>query len=360
MKFRVGDKVRFLNDVGGGTITRIEKTLVYVMGSDGFELPVPHAELIVVSSKADASLDQMIKNEHSEQTEPSPQSFSNPAVQAEEDLDPGLMNFVDLAEDEEDDRGEFLGLFFGFVPVKENSDQHLYLINDSAYRVLYTLSHWTDESSLIPFSAGFLYPDSKEHITTLSKEDINSGMTLNLQCIFFKNRAFIPQQPEYFDYQINPTKFYKKGIFVENDFFDENALIVSVIDSKKEAVLESLTRKAVEDSILSKDMPKRQDMHQKDSTPSIEEVDLHIGELIDHAEKLKAGEIIEIQMGRFKIALEGAIKSKAKKIVFIHGVGNGKLKHELKKELDKNYPKLRYQDASFREYGYGATMVFLP
>jgi dsDNA-specific endonuclease/ATPase MutS2 len=57
--------------------------------------------------------------------------------------------------------------------------------------------------------------------------------------------------------------------------------------------------------------------------------------------------------------LEGAIKSKVKRIVFIHGVGNGKLKFELRKLLDTTYAKLRYQDASFKEYGYGATLVML-
>lgn len=355
--------MRFLNDVGGGTITRIEKTLVYVMGSDGFELPVPHAEIIVVSSKTDASLGEMIKNVPPEQTESLIQSLSVTDFQSEEEWDPALINFADLADDLKDGKGEFLGLFFGFVPVKENdatnSDLQLYLINDSSYRVLYTLSRWDNDTALISYGAGFLFPDSKEQVTILNKEDINKGITLNLQSIFFKNRDFIPQQPEYFDYQINPTRFYRKGAFSENDFFNEHAMIVSVIDGKKEAVMESLTRKAVEESILSKDTPKQQVKPKKASSPGIEEVDLHIGELVDNAERLKAGEILDIQMSRFKIALEGAIKSKTKKIVFIHGVGNGKLKHEIRKELDKNYPKLRYQDASFREYGYGATMLFL-
>jgi hypothetical protein len=38
-------------------------------------------------------------------------------------------------------------------------------------------------------------------------------------------------------------------------------------------------------------------------------------------------------------------------------VGNGTLKIEIRKELDRMKNKLDYQDASFKEYGYGATMV---
>ena len=71
------------------------------------------------------------------------------------------------------------------------------------------------------------------------------------------------------------------------------------------------------------------------------------------------GEIVETQLARFETSLETALRGNAQKIVFIHGVGNGKLKYELRKKLDKNYPDIRYQDASFKEYGYGATMVYL-
>ena len=51
--------------------------------------------------------------------------------------------------------------------------------------------------------------------------------------------------------------------------------------------------------------------------------------------------------------------NKHKKIVFIHGVGNGVLKNEIRKALEKKYKWHTFQDASFKEYGYGATMVIV-
>jgi dsDNA-specific endonuclease/ATPase MutS2 len=48
---------------------------------------------------------------------------------------------------------------------------------------------------------------------------------------------------------------------------------------------------------------------------------------------------------------------KGVKIVFIHGKGDGVLRSALVKELQAKYKTCRYQDASFREYGFGATMV---
>ncbi|UCG27434.1 MAG: Smr/MutS family protein [Bacteroidales bacterium] len=92
----------------------------------------------------------------------------------------------------------------------------------------------------------------------------------------------------------------------------------------------------------------------------IEEVDLHIHNILPEIEDLGPGEILEAQMDRFTTALEGAVRNKQKKIVFIHGKGAGKLKYEIQKKLKTDYPGLRYQDASFKEYGYGATLVIIP
>ncbi|MDC1107208.1 DUF2027 domain-containing protein, partial [Prolixibacteraceae bacterium] len=57
--------------------------------------------------------------------------------------------------------------------------------------------------------------------------------------------------------------------------------------------------------------------------------------------------------------MEKAIKDKVKKIVFIHGKGNGTLKTQIYKEHRKRYAKYIIQDASFQKYGYGATLIIL-
>ena len=45
------------------------------------------------------------------------------------------------------------------------------------------------------------------------------------------------------------------------------------------------------------------------------------------------------------------------KIIFIHGKGDGVLRSSLERELKQRYRSCTYQDASFREYGFGATQV---
>jgi dsDNA-specific endonuclease/ATPase MutS2 len=46
-----------------------------------------------------------------------------------------------------------------------------------------------------------------------------------------------------------------------------------------------------------------------------------------------------------------------KKIVFIHGKGEGVLRKALIDELKAHYAGCQWQDASFRQYGFGATLV---
>lgn len=49
--------------------------------------------------------------------------------------------------------------------------------------------------------------------------------------------------------------------------------------------------------------------------------------------------------------------NKGQKIIFIHGKGEGVLRQAIIHELNYKYKHFQYQDASFQEYGYGATQV---
>ena len=88
-------------------------------------------------------------------------------------------------------------------------------------------------------------------------------------------------------------------------------------------------------------------------------IDLHIEELIDSHKGLSNSQILNIQLTNFKRELNVAIRRKASKLIVIHGVGEGVLKAEIRKELYDHFPEYDYHDASYKEYGYGATEVVL-
>ena len=66
---------------------------------------------------------------------------------------------------------------------------------------------------------------------------------------------------------------------------------------------------------------------------------------------------VKAQLDEFNRVMKHYSKAKGQKIVFIHGKGEGVLRQALLKELKLKYKQCDVQDASFREYGFGATQV---
>ena len=87
------------------------------------------------------------------------------------------------------------------------------------------------------------------------------------------------------------------------------------------------------------------------------EVDLHIHELLDNHERMTNGEIVTIQMEHFERMLAIAEKKKVKKVIFIHGVGQGVLRAEIRSFIKSYYPQCEFLDGNYQKYGHGATEV---
>ena len=68
-------------------------------------------------------------------------------------------------------------------------------------------------------------------------------------------------------------------------------------------------------------------------------------------------DILSYQLKKFREVLDQFAGKKGQRVVFIHGKGAGVLRRALINELTYRYKKYTYQDASFQEYGYGATQV---
>ena len=91
----------------------------------------------------------------------------------------------------------------------------------------------------------------------------------------------------------------------------------------------------------------------------IMETDLHISAIADNWQQMERGEMLHMQMEVFRRTMRDNIRYKGKKIVFIHGRGEGILKAAIASELRQHYSSCEYQDASFAQYGFGATMVII-
>lgn len=88
------------------------------------------------------------------------------------------------------------------------------------------------------------------------------------------------------------------------------------------------------------------------------EVDLHIGQLVKSSRGMSNHEILNVQLEAAKRQLEFAVRKRIQKVVFIHGLGEGVLKHELQ-TLFRRYGNIKYYDADYQKYGTGATEIYI-
>lgn len=96
---------------------------------------------------------------------------------------------------------------------------------------------------------------------------------------------------------------------------------------------------------------------QKQIVGNIVEIDLHCHELLETTAGMNNKDILEYQLEVFRKTMEEYKLRKGQKIVFIHGKGDGILRQRILWELQTKYKRHHHQDASFKQYGYGATMV---
>lgn len=101
--------------------------------------------------------------------------------------------------------------------------------------------------------------------------------------------------------------------------------------------------------------PSKKSAFKKDKSEVIFEVDLHINQLVVSTRGMDNYDMLNLQLDTAKQKIDYAISKKISKIVFIHGVGEGILKSELHRLLQK-YP-VKFYDASYKKYGLGATEV---
>jgi hypothetical protein len=355
MSIQVGDKVRFLNDVGGGTVSRlIDRKSVMVMNDYGFEVPTQIQELVVI--------EQAISYDGNKSTS------SNTAPSGSKE--PEKERIVDTSEifypqvDYIKETGDAINIFFAFVPKGRpgNSDLDMYLINDSNYNVLYSIISKDGTGVTASNSVGVLEANTKELIEAMALASVNTLPEYIFHLIFYRKGEFPVKDPIIKQLSINPIKFYKEKTYLPNDFFNHDSLLFPVYaESPLAEAVNELTHKEIKEIISTKEKVETNPVFtsRKEKEGPVLEVDLHIHELLDDFRGLTNGEILEVQIAAFKSKLDEASRLNIKKAVFIHGVGNGVLKLEIRKELDKLSKKLSYQDASFKEYGYGATLVQL-
>lgn len=349
---KIGDKVRFLSETGGGIVAGFQgKNIVLVEDEDGFQIPARLNDVVVVDTD-----DYDIK----------PVMTSSAPKNEDEDYDPADRPVTFRAEPEERKGGDVLSVYLAFVPVDIKEITHTrfeaYIVNDSNYYVNY--AYFSAEGAGWRLrSQGEVEPNTKLFIEEFDKDTLNELERVSVQLFSYKrDKTFMMKSVIDAQIRIDTVKFYKLHTFQENDFFEQPALIYTVVENDKpvrplvidpKKLKQEMARKVSSDNKKVVQQPART-QRSKDE-PVV--VDLHAVELLETTAGMSSADILNHQIEVFRKTMDAYKGKHGTKLIFIHGKGEGVLRHAIIHELNYRYKGCPYQDASFQEYGYGATQV---
>ncbi len=353
---KIGDKIRFLDAVGGGVIKGFEgRDIVLVEDEDGFDVPVLRHNCVVI----DSDQEKRIKGESTLQQ---PKANTTPDEPLE--IEPADKPFTFKPAIEERKGGDKLNLYFCFEPVKikelSKTEFDLHIVNDSNYYITFTFL--TGENNIwFLRHTDTIEPNTRAFIQTFPTESLNELQHICVQAIVFKQeKTFILKQPINIEQRLNLTRFYKFHLFEPNDFFTTPVLTIPLVENDQPT---GHTHNAIADRISFEKKEESKSpsakIAAKANKAADEVVDLHADELLDTTAGMTPGDILEYQLDVFKKKMSEFCKTKGKRIVFIHGKGDGVLRSRIIQLLKRNHPHCSWQDASFREYGFGATLVII-
>jgi len=327
MKLRIGDRVRFLNETGEGKVSRIkDKFTVFVEMQDGFEIPYPASQLVPIHT-------ELIIDRDTENIELSPEAQLTDAVYFIVEPDHELASL--------------------------RSDYRIYLFNASSFNMLYSYSI-KDGEYYQTLKHGEIGAYQKVLLKQVKLQYFKDHSYHKIDCLLFKNGFFKAQLPIAEIVFVNDWTLAEAKPIKHEEF--EHPVYGFILKE------EFLSTREIEQSLTPEDIMRVKSIKEfkskasiskskKDYLKSLEkEVDLHIEELVANTNGLSNYEMLNIQLERFEKELDLAISKNMKKIIFIHGVGNGRLKQEILSVL-KATRGITYHDASYKDYGFGATQV---
>lgn len=370
---KIGDKVRFLSEVGGGVVTGFqEKDIVLVEDADGFDIPMPVRECVVIETDdynvptpAARAAKKRLENQSAARTDAATTEASSSALGSGWKAEHPVKPQVSVYRQPEVKGGDVLNVYLAFVPedIKAVSTTpfEAYLVNDSNYYMYYTYlsaegKSWTTRSH------GLLEPNMKFLLEEFEKSELNDREHVAVQLVAFKdNRAFAMKPAVNVEIRIDTVKFYKLHTFRQTDFFETPALMYDVVKNDLPAKQVYVSAEDLQDALMKKKTVEHpsapRTIVKRGGKNEIIEVDLHIGELLDDTHGMSNREMLNYQLDKFREVMEQYKNKREQRIVFIHGKGDGVLRKALLDEMKRKYSACKTQDASFQEYGFGATMV---
>ena len=277
---KIGDKVRFLNEVGGGVVAGFEgKNVVLVKDEDGFDVPMLRSQVVVVETNENNRIIQRPTPNLARPQQRSSASVAQDGLTFSQPVDScatryggekagaqfssgsevlpitgerrgGLSPKVRFLEDGvEDDPaarpmsyqpktterkgGDLLNVCLAFVP--ENSRElsntrfESYLINDSNYFISVVFANNEGTAWHLRWQ-GIIEPNTKQLLETFDRSVLNDLERLSVQLVAWKqDKPYLMKPAVGVELRLDTVKFYKLHVFQSSPFFREPALVYDIV-----------------------------------------------------------------------------------------------------------------------------------
>ncbi|MFI3285190.1 MAG: DUF2027 domain-containing protein [Rikenellaceae bacterium] len=347
MKIKIGDKVRFLNDVGGGVVVGFNcPTIAIVEQGDGFEIPIHISECVVVEQDQPKSTTKEVKKA----------TNSRSALVTS----PKISQSTRVGSDE-------LSIYLVFSPTDsanlEQSTLHFQLINNCSYSLHYTITCRSTTKKLHCRHNGTVR--AEEHLTLeeLKRTALTDIEYIRIQLIAFKNYIEYKEHPPIDKtLHIRAIRLSKEANFSYSSITGNRAMLIDLTESNATKSTPKIDIQQLSAALNGgspnaemKVAPKNK--KRVEVTPRVIEVDLHIDTLLDSTKGMDSAAMLSYQKDHIRSTIERYKHNTGLKVIFIHGKGDGILRSIVETELRSAGLGKRYRAASFKRFGSGAIEV---
>ncbi|MBK8720774.1 MAG: Smr/MutS family protein [Saprospiraceae bacterium] len=357
MFYEIGTKVRLKFTGETGKIVRLMEQNMYEIWIDDTDIRIP---VFVEDFERNDGMDVVFKKLSTKNGSELPQ------------LDPSIEIVIP-----DFDTYKPLGFQIAFEPNYKKDetieDYTIYVINDTYHELVYDLAIFIGEDMILEES-GKLLEVSVNKAGNLLFDDLNENPVIEVSISRVTTEGLVDTQQK--ELTLKANQFFKKQKVVpllmrlmhHYLIFDK----VEGLEVKKTESAESLkdyTKQHLKPTPSNNINISRPAAPPKGRIPNKNEVfdyanfpieiDLHIEKLYKDYAKLSNSDIIKIQLMAFEQYFLKAKNMGISKFYIIHGVGKGKLREAIWRELDSTSDVYSYKNEYHSKYGYGATEVII-
>lgn len=349
MDLKPGDKVKFLNEEGGGIVSKVlENNMVAVTIEDGFDIPTLRSNLIKIESQGVAG--DMFSEDYKvpEQDEQLRRRTEQQAETMQSTPQRDMEQAVHLVFQTESEKSVITG------------DLDVFLLNNTQHIVFYAIYLEQDEPMKLQFY-GQISGLQRKYLETISRDQLEKWSS-GLYQLMLLDEKHEPVAPAVDIFKIKAKRFYKEDNYRHYSGWHDNVFAVKLLNPQwlpkaKDIVGAVSTDQRLKTDDISSDIVSRTALIDKHMAGEGEaKVDLHIEALVDDYKRMNSMEILNVQLSYFRRILESALQNNIRRLIVIHGVGAGILKAEIRRELQE-YDYIEVHDAPIAEYGVGATVA---